>query len=411
MNIKIFYNRKNVYKFLNALGIFIIMLISSYLAWGTLAFWRMKEGIIMVSLTFTVHIISSLIISRLVIFPRIEHLGIVFTIFSFTFLLAISVIAITRLYYSRTFLLSFYILDVTLLMLCNRRKKKLNLGIIPFEQYEDLLKIDNINWHVLNSPKNIALDGIVVSSIEKLTPEWSQYIITQKLKGTPIYYVPEIYESMLGKLPLKYFYVEFVENLNQSLIIRFIKRFFDIILASLLCPVLLLLTLVISIFIKLDSEGPVFFKQERIGQGGKVYKIIKFRTMYKDADTDRPKFTERDDPRITPVGRILRRFHLDELPQVWNILKGDMSFIGPRPEQAEIVKEFEKEIPFYSYRHLVKPGITGWAQVNQGYAVGLLETIEKLEYDLYYVKNLSIWLDIVIVIKTIKILITTWGAR
>ncbi len=411
MNVKNFYNSKNVYKFLNALWFFIIMLISSYLAWGTLNFWKMREGIIMVSLAFTIHIISSLIISRLVIFPRIEHLGVVFTIFSFTFLLAIGFVAIGRLYYSRAFLLSFYVLDATLLMVCNRRKKKLNLGIIPFEQYEDILKIDNINWYILQAPKDIALDGIVVSSPEDLTPQWSQYIVTQRLKGIPIYRASEIYESMLGRLPLRYFYEEIIEDLNQSLIVRYTKRLFDILFASLLCPILLLLTLIISVFIKLDSEGPVFFKQERIGQGGKVYKIIKFRTMYRDADIDRPRFTEKDDPRITPVGRILRRFHLDELPQVWNVLKGDMSFIGPRPEQAKIVREFEKEIPFYNYRHLVKPGITGWAQVNQGYAVGLIETIEKLEYDLYYVKNLSIWLDIVIVIKTIKMLITTWGAR
>ncbi|MBC7320275.1 exopolysaccharide biosynthesis polyprenyl glycosylphosphotransferase [bacterium] len=365
----------------------------------------------MVSLILIAHIISSLVISRLIIFPRIEHLGIVFTIANFAFLLVIGIIAVGRFYYSRSFLLSSYILNTTLLMLCNRKKKKLNLGIIPFDQYEDLLKISDINWYILQSPKNVVLDGIVVTSLEQLSPEWSQYIITQKLKGIPIYHISEIYESMLGRLPLKYFYIELLENLNQSLIIRFIKRLFDIILASLLFPIFLLLTLIVSIFIKLDSEGPVFFTQERIGQGGKVYKIVKFRTMYKDAETDGPRFTEEDDPRITRIGRILRNFHLDELPQIWNILKGDMSFIGPRPEQAKIVREFEKKIPYYSYRHLVKPGITGWAQVNQGYAVGMTGAIEKLEYDLYYVKNLSLWLDIVIVIKTVKILITRWGAR
>ncbi|MCX7795442.1 MAG: exopolysaccharide biosynthesis polyprenyl glycosylphosphotransferase [bacterium] len=405
-------NIKTFYKFLNIAGIFIIILFSSYLSWGTLEFWKVKEGIIMVSLILVAHIISSLVISRLIIFPRIEHLGIVFTIVSFTFLLVIGIIATGRFYYSRTFLLSSYILDVTLLMLCNRKKKKLNLGIIPFDHYEELLKIINdINWHVLQSPKNIILDGIVVSSLEKLDSEWSRYIVTQKLKGIPIYHVSEIYESMLGKLPLSFFYVELIEDFNQSLIMRFTKRLFDIVLSSLLFPIFLLLALIISIFIKLDSEGPVFFTQERVGQGGKIYKIVKFRTMYRDADINGPRFTEEDDPRITPVGKILRRFHLDELPQIWNILKGDMSFIGPRPEQAKIVEEFERKIPFYNYRHLVKPGITGWAQVNQGYAAGISETIEKLEYDLYYVKNLSLWLDVVIIIKTIKILITSWGAR
>lgn len=402
---------KNFYKILNIAGIFIIILFSSYLSWGTLEFWKVKEGIIMVSLILLAHIFSSLVILKLIIFPRIEHLGIIFTIVSFTFLLVIGIIAIGRFYYSRSFLLSSYILDTTLLLLCSRKKRKLNLGIIPSEDYEEFLKISDINWHILQSPQNMNLDGIVVSSLDKLDSKWSKYIVTQKLKGVPIYHVSEIYESMLGKLPLRYFYVEFIENFNQSLIVRFIKRLFDIILASLLFPVFLLLTLIISILIKLDSEGPVFFTQERVGQGGKIYKIVKFRTMYKDADINGPRFTEEDDPRITPIGRVLRKFHLDELPQIWNILRGDMSFIGPRPEQAKIVKEFEKKIPFYSYRHLVKPGITGWAQVNQGYAAGILETIEKLEYDLYYVKNLSLWLDIVIIIKTIKILFTKWGAR
>lgn len=367
----------------------------------------------MVSLVVIAHIVSSIIISKLILFPKIEHLGIVFTVVSFIFLLLISIIAIGRFYYSRSFLLSSYVLDTTLLIICNRKKEKPSLAFLPFEKDEELLKVDSVNWFILDSPfiEYINLDGIVISSLERLTTEWLYFITNQRLRGIPIYHISEIYELTLGRLPLKYFHVDLLENLNQSFIMRFSKRLFDIIFASLLFPIVLLLTVVISIFIKLDSEGPVFFTQERVGQMGKIYKIIKFRTMYKDAELDGPKFTEEDDPRITPVGRILRRLHLDELPQVWNILKGEMSFIGPRPEQARLAREFEKEIPFYSYRHLVKPGLTGWAQINQGYASGVMETVEKLEYDLYYIKNLSLWLDIVIVIKTVKILITRWGAR
>lgn len=412
MKIKSIYNR-NLYWTLNIIGIFLIIILSSYLSWGTVNFWQVKESITMVSLVIIAHIISSIIISKLILFPKIEHLGIVFTVVSFMFLLLISIIAIGRFYYSRSFLLSSYILDTTLLILCNRKRKKLNLALLPFEKDEELLKVNSINWLILDSPfiKDINLDGIVVSSLEGLTTEWLHFITAQKLKGIPIYHTSEIYELALGRLPLKYFYVELLENPNQSFIVKFFKRLFDIILASLLFPIVFLLTLIISIFIKLDSEGPIFFTQERVGERGKIYKIIKFRTMYKDADISGPRFTEEDDPRITHVGRILRKFHLDELPQVWNILKGEMSFIGPRPEQAKLVREFEKTIPFYSYRHLVKPGITGWAQINQGYASGITETIRKLEYDLYYVKNLSLWLDITILIKTIKILITRWGAR
>jgi len=127
--------------------------------------------------------------------------------------------------------------------------------------------------------------------------------------------------------------------------------------------------------------------------------------MYSDAEIDGPKFSNENDPRVTRVGRFLRKFHLDEIPQFWNVLKGDMSLIGPRPEQVEFVREFEKKIPYYNLRHLVKPGITGWAQVQYGYAASLDETVEKLEYDLFYIKNPSIWLDLAIAIKTLRILI------
>lgn len=408
------FQNQNIYRVLNLTGIFAIILISSYLSWRTAEFWKIKEGIPMVSLILAAHIISSLIISKLIIFPKIEHLGIVFSTVSFMLLLVIGIIAVSRIYYSRSFLLSSYILDVILLILCNHRKKKPVFALLPFDKRdEDLLKISNIDWCILQSPSvdNVDLDGIVVTSLKDLTPEWAHFIVTQKLKGTSIYHASEVYELILGKLPLKYFYSELIESSSQPFVTKFIKRLSDIILASLLFPIALILSIIIALLIKIDSEGPVFFTQDRIGQGGKTYKIIKFRTMYKDAEIDGPRFTERDDPRITYIGRILRRLHLDELPQIWNILKGEMSFIGPRPEQAKLVKEFEKEIPFYSYRHLVKPGITGWAQVNQGYAAGITETIEKLEYDLYYIKNLSPWLDLVILLKTVKMIITRWGSR
>src|SRR5690606_30964826 len=123
------------------------------------------------------------------------------------------------------------------------------------------------------------------------------------------------------------------------------------------------------------------------------------------------RFAAADDDRITPIGRILRRYRLDELPQLWNVLKGDMSIVGPRPEQVAFARQFEKEIPFYQWRHRVKPGITGWAQVQQGYAAGVEDTIEKLEYDLYYVKHLSFWLDVFIMLRTVRIILTGFGAR
>jgi len=133
--------------------------------------------------------------------------------------------------------------------------------------------------------------------------------------------------------------------------------------------------------------------------------------MYIDAEDDGPKFAATDDPRITRIGRIMRRFRLDEIPQLWNVLKGEMSLIGPRPEQVTFARQFERELPFYSWRHLVKPGITGWAQVQHGYAAGVEDTRRKLEYDLYYVKHFSFWLDVSILMRTIGTVLTGNGAR
>lgn len=277
---------------------------------------------------------------------------------------------------------------------------------------DNLLAIENIAWYIPNSPsEDPLLDGIVISSLEELDSAWLRYVVNQALKGASVYHISDIYEAYLGKLPFKYFSEEFIGDNYRSFTVKFSKRSFDVILALVLSPLTLLLSIVIAILIKLDSEGPVFFKQDRVGQGGKVFKMIKFRTMYVDAEAKGPKFADKDDPRITRIGRILRKFHLDELPQIWNILKGEMSFIGPRPEQTKFVEEFEREIPYYNLRHLVKPGITGWAQIHYGYAAGLEETIEKLEYDLYYIKNMSVWLDLVIILKTILVLLRRQGAR
>ena len=208
-----------------------------------------------------------------------------------------------------------------------------------------------------------------------------------------------------------------------SLQARISKRCFDIIAALVLGILAIPLIAVIAIWVKLDSPGNVFFSQMRPGRYGKRFKIYKFRTMHIDAEQRfarlspelRAEFEQygkiKNDPRITRAGYWLRRLSLDELPQLWNVLRGEMSLIGPRPEQVPFVHEFSKEIPFYSWRHRVKPGVTGWAQVQQGYTSGLEDTMIKLEYDLYYVKHVSFWLDLFIALKTVWIMVTGWGAK
>jgi lipopolysaccharide/colanic/teichoic acid biosynthesis glycosyltransferase len=169
---------------------------------------------------------------------------------------------------------------------------------------------------------------------------------------------------------------------------------------------------VIAGLIKLDSGGPVFFTQERVGADGKIFTLFKFRSMYMNAEeATGPVFAGEHDTRVTRVGRRLRATRLDELPQLLNVLKGDMSFVGPRPERPYFVEQFAKEIPYYSQRLRVKPGITGWAQVNYTYCATLEDTVEKLCLDLYYIKNMSLLLDLLIMLKTAKIAILRQGAR
>ncbi len=166
-----------------------------------------------------------------------------------------------------------------------------------------------------------------------------------------------------------------------------------------------------AIAVKLDSPGPALFIQNRVGQGNKDYKIYKFRSMCRDSEKDGAKLAQSDDMRVTRVGKIIRKTRLDELPQFFNVIKGDMSLIGPRPEQRAFVEQFDEEIPFYTYRHVVKPGITGWAQVVQGYASDADDTRIKIQHDFYYIKHFSLWLDILILFKTIKTILTGFGAK
>jgi lipopolysaccharide/colanic/teichoic acid biosynthesis glycosyltransferase len=219
------------------------------------------------------------------------------------------------------------------------------------------------------------------------------------------------YEEILGKVPVDLINKTwFLENLTEGNKTHFdlVKRIFEFFLSAIILIVTLPFWLLISVLIKISSKGPVFFEQERIGQNDMKFKMIKFRTMRMDSNDFRP--TEENDERITKVGLFLRRTRIDELPQMINILRGEMSFIGPRPERPELVSELEHRIPFYNERMLVKPGLTGWDQVsNEYHSPSYEDTIEKLQYDLFYVKNRSFYLDVSIFLKTISTVLSRSG--
>jgi lipopolysaccharide/colanic/teichoic acid biosynthesis glycosyltransferase len=169
--------------------------------------------------------------------------------------------------------------------------------------------------------------------------------------------------------------------------------------------------IVVGALVKLDSRGPMLFRQQRVGERGRIFVLNKFRSMSVDAERNGAVWAQQRDPRVTRIGRWLRRTRLDELPQFWNVLVGDMSFVGPRPERPEFVSTLQKQIPFYMGRHSVKPGITGWAQVRHHYAASVEDSMEKLQYDLYYIKNLSPLLDLVILMSTLQVVLFARGSR
>jgi exopolysaccharide biosynthesis polyprenyl glycosylphosphotransferase len=190
-----------------------------------------------------------------------------------------------------------------------------------------------------------------------------------------------------------------------------VKRFADLMLATIGLVLTLPLMALIAVAIKLDSRGPVLFRQRRVGQNGRIFVLNKFRSMAIDAEQAGAVWAVRNDPRVTRVGRWLRLTRLDELPQFFNVLIGHMSFVGPRPERPEFVRALQQQIPFYMSRHAVKPGITGWAQIRYRYAASLEDSLEKVQYDLYYIKNLSLLLDLLIIISTVQVVMFARGSR
>ncbi len=248
---------------------------------------------------------------------------------------------------------------------------------------------------------------IVVPAHIKKSSKAARLIYKNLVLGIEVVDLAELYEKVFLKVPLAELEeVWFLENLAKShKIYEFFKRPIERILAILLGILFLPLIGAVGLLTGLTSRGPIIYKQKRVGRGESEFTIYKFRTMVVDAEKNGPQFATPvgKDKRSTPLGALLRRTHLDELPQLLNILKGELSLVGPRPERPEFVIRLKKEVPFYELRHVVRPGITGWAQINYRYGASAEDTFEKLQYDLYYLKNRSLILDVIILIKTLKL--------
>lgn len=260
------------------------------------------------------------------------------------------------------------------------------------------------------------IDLVIIAITHKMKQALYKRIVDAKVKGLSVYEMPTFCELVLGKIPVEhvsdlwFVYVP-ISGVRKTTYNMKAKKVLDIMISMVLLMALSPLLLLVAIAIKLDSRGPVFYIQRRIGWRGEPFSLIKFRSMHVGTENHRQFAGHKDDPRITRVGKILRLIRFDEIPQLWNVIRGEMSFIGPRALMEEEVLEFEPQIPYFSLRHSIKPGITGWAQINYPHGATVEDGLRKLEYDLYYIKNLSPLLDLIIFARTIRTVLFGAGAR
>lgn len=259
------------------------------------------------------------------------------------------------------------------------------------------------------------VDRVVVSLVDARGKLPMEKLLEMKLDGVTFDHLPSVYEEYTGKIAvenLRPSWLIFSAGFKKSRTLATLKRTLDIGISLLGLLIGLPVFALVALAVRLTSPGPVLYHQRRVGLRGHIFTVHKFRTMRQDAEAKTgPVWASKDgDPRVTPVGRLLRTTRLDELPQVWNILKGEMSFVGPRPERPEFVADLTRVIPYYGQRHIVRPGLTGWAQVRYTYGASQEDALQKLQYDLYYIKNLSIGLDLYIMFETIKTVVLRKGA-
>jgi sugar transferase (PEP-CTERM system associated) len=262
----------------------------------------------------------------------------------------------------------------------------------------------------------LGVDEIIVALTERRSGSMPlRELLDCKLSGVQVFDITTYFERMLGQIRIDFVnagWLIFGDGFNQGFYRTAVKRIFDILCSLILILLAAPIMVITAIVIKLESQGPIFYRQERVGYNSKNFKVSKFRSMRTDAEKDgKPRWATAQDDRVTRVGHIIRRLRIDELPQLFNVLNGDMSLVGPRPERPFFVEQLTNEIPYYAVRHSIKPGVTGWAQVRYQYGSTIEDSQEKLQYDLYYVKNHSLFLDFVILFETVGVVLTGKGAR
>ena len=363
-------------------------------------------------------LLSFVFFRKVTSFPGLRSAAYILPIFFVGYAIVIAYFFFLRIDYSRYQFLASFILSAAWLhfaFFIARGARRLRLGVIPVGDTSMLSQLNWIGWTRITDPEGPPPNCPVVVDLRAEMPaEWERFITKCALDGRPVYNVKQVFESLSGRVHVEKLSENRFGTLGVNTLYAPAKFYFDWFLALIVLLLTWPIMLVVAIIIRLESRGPSVFKQERMGFRGRTFIMYKFRSM-RIQDPEKvsrdTEMTKSNDDRITRFGRFIRKTRLDELPQLINILRGEMSWIGPRPEALNLSKWYEQQIPFYCYRHLVRPGITGWAQVEQGHITSLSDAKIKLEYDFFYVRNLSFWLDFLVVIKTGIVMFTGRGAK
>ncbi|WP_236697433.1 sugar transferase [Sphingomonas sp. Leaf357] len=404
-----------------ALTSYFVPLIAPLVTFGTLA--QNMSGTINTQIASLISAVTALFLFRRVtVYPGTRAFGFILPAFSTTFGIAAAALLFSRADYSGAMLLVGYIASVGVTFLLGyfgQRAAPKRMYYVPTGNTGIVADATDIDWVRLDAP--IVPDDPDMSIVADLrtnhSPEWERMLAQAAIAGIPVYHTKQLRESLTGRVQIEHLSENSFGSLLPALGYRGIKRTIDLLASIVLLPILIVPLLIVAAFVALSSPGPVLFRQRRMGYRGVPFDVLKFRTMVQhdqSGDDDmlrQSAITQDADDRITRVGKFLRRSRIDELPQIINILRGEMSWIGPRPEAVPLSAWYESELPFYTYRHIVRPGITGWAQVNQGHVAGLDDVHVKLHYDFYYIKFFSSWLDLLIALRTIGIMITGFGAK
>ena len=399
----------------NAAGLCIFIAVGSKVAWGTWYFpelsgngtppvGRAFEFVLLLALPYG---LASLLVWKYLRYPRVGRFSCLFLCSASVWVSAVFCIAMLQLYYSRPFLILGFLFQMIWCFAAYRLfldPARLRLAIAPGGVADILAKKPLCNWEILKKPvfPDLPIDGLVIDlHRNNISPEWICFIAECSMKRIPLFHAATMYENLTGRVCLDHMSKDILREMAVPRIYTFLKHPFDLFIVSLTLPVWLPLLGIVALLVRLASGHPVFFRQERIGRFGQPFTILKFRSL---------ETAEDGVVQSTPIGGFLRKHRLDELPQLFNVIKGEMSLVGPRPEQTALVSKYEAAIPFYAFRAALRPGITGWAQVCWKYADNTDDTRIKLEYDIFYLKRFSFWLDLLILAKTIRTILFGAGS-